>query len=111
MAEFIKYIDESIKSLEMKEKELIADECKDEANLIKVKINVYGIAKSFYEVVKKTYQGNNFAMEFENRLRKPSEAWKLSYEKAKEHNDIAKTVIEEIKLQTLEEIINQYKKL
>lgn len=111
MDEFLKYIDESIHSLEMKEKELIADECKDEANLIKVRINVYGIARSFYEVVKKTCHGDNSAMEFENRVRKPSEAWKVSYDKAKEHNDIEKAVIEEIKLQTLEDIINWFKEL
>lgn len=108
---FIQYIEDSIKALELKEKELIAQECKDEANLIKIRINVYGIAKSFYEVTKSTYHGGNFSQEFESRVRKPSLAWKTSYDKAKEHNDIEKTVIEEIKLQTLDEIIEKYKEM
>lgn len=45
------------------------------------------------------------------RLEKLPENWRVSLEKAREHNDVEKAVIEEIKLQTLEEIKNKYEEL
>lgn len=111
MDQFLTYINESIAALEAEEKSLIADERKDEANLVKIRINIYGIARSFYEVVKKSATEESFIQEYETRVRKPAEAWKVSYEKAKEHNDVEKILIEEIKLQTLEAIIEKAKEL
>ena len=107
MDKFIEYIEESVNALEKEEKELAAGERKDEANLVKIRINIYGIARSFYDVVKNSAAPDSIAQEFRRRIEKPAQSWRASHEKAKEHNDVEKCVIEEIKLKTLEDIIEK----
>lgn len=107
MDKFIEYIEESINALNREEEELTSGERKDEANFVKIRINIYGIARSFYDVVKKSSAPDSIAQEFKRRIGKPAQSWRASYEKAKEHNDVEKCVIEEIKLKTLEDIIKK----
>ena len=45
MNEFIQYLNNSIEAAQKKEQELIATERKDEANLQKIRANIYGICR------------------------------------------------------------------
>lgn len=109
--DFLEYINLSMEELEKEEKRLIADERKDEANLVKIKRNVYGIAKSYYEVVKKTVGQKQFIEEYIRRVNIPKGKWQSAYEQAKEHRRVEQTVIEEIKIQTMEEILNKFQEV
>ena len=108
MEQFIAYINESIERTNQKEQELIAQDRKDEANLMKIKANIYGICKTFYEVVSKTNSGEALKEEYLKKLSILPQSWKASYEKAREHQDVEKVVIEEIKLETLEEVKTKF---
>ena len=53
MSEFLTYLENRISETMQQEKRLIDSGRKDEANLEKIKNNVYGICKTIYEVAQK----------------------------------------------------------
>lgn len=108
MEQFITYIDEVTAKLQQEERELAATDRKDESNLVKVRINVYGICKTLFEVARKLNTSEGLKEDYLKRLTTLSENWKISYEKAKTHNDVEKVVIEELKLGTLDEVKNKF---
>jgi len=108
MEEFISYMNQKTELLSQEEKYLAASDRKDESNLVKIRINVYGICKTFFEVTNREAAGEEGKALYLEKLEKLSEPWKEALKKAKEHEDIQKAVIEEIKLETLEEIKLQF---
>ncbi len=104
METLITYIDECIEKLSQEEKKLAESDRKDEANLVKIRINVYGICKIYYETESKKQEGKELQTIYFQRLDRLAEQWKISLEKARKHDDTKKAVIEEIKLETLEEV-------
>ena len=108
MADFITYVDELIAQFQDEEQILITSDRKDEANFAKIKTNICEICKTLYSVSAKRASGEALKEEYLRQLTRLPENRKLSYEKAKEHNDIAKMVIEEVKLEVLNNIKEKY---
>lgn len=108
MKPFVKYIDDMITELKVEEQELISTDRKDEANFIRIKMNICDICKTVYVVSEKRFNGEALREEYLRQLTRLPENWKISYEKAKEHGDATKIVIEEIKLEVLETIRNSF---
>lgn len=108
MNEFITYIDQTVLELQEKEQELASTDRKDEANLIKVQINVYGICKTVYETLGKNGQNEEFTVDYLKRMNGIVSNWREAYEKAKKHNDVEKRVIEELKLQAFETVKKKF---
>lgn len=111
MKDFMTYIAESVVLLQQEEQELREDDRMDEANLVKIRINVYGIAKSFYETVQKIASERSFKEEYLRRIERLPQNWRASLEQAKAHEDVEKIVIEELKLQTLEDILAKFQEV
>lgn len=111
MNHFVAFIEEKVKLLQQEEQELAASDRKDEANLMKIRINVYGICRTVYEVYAKTKAGTVLKQAYLEKLETLSHSWKVSMEKAKEYGDMEKAVVEEIKLQPLEEVRIKYMEL
>lgn len=108
MKKYIEYLDESIKELQKQEKELIQTDRKDEANFIRIKINICDICRTIYNVSAKRNSGTDLKEEYIRQLTRLSGNWKTSYEKAKEHGDVEKILIEETKLEILQTIILKF---
>ena len=106
--QFIAYIDQAVNALVQEEKDLAASDRKDESNLVKIRINVYGICKSIYGVFSNMTGNRGWKSDYLQKLENMEQSWKSSYIKAKEHDDVKKAVIEEIKLQTLAEVKNKF---
>lgn len=104
MNDFMLYLNNSIETANQKEQELIATERKDEANLQKIRANIYGICRTVFEVVAKAKSGEELWPDFGKRIDNISQSWVESYEKAKLHNDVEKILIEETKFQVLNEV-------
>ena len=83
----------------------------DEANLQKIRANIYGICRTVFEVVSKTKSGEELREEYANKLDNLPKNWVESYEKAKLHNDVAKILIEETKLEVLKEVKAKFQAL
>ena len=133
MEQFISFIDDTIEKLRAEEKRLAEGHRKDEANLVRIKMNIYDVCKTIYgvcarmpakkEMAKEEFrttgkwQGiarcgvvselNGSADTVQLYLKKLDELpknWKESLEKAKAHGDVEKQVIEETKINALESI-------
>ena len=133
MEEFIAFIDKTIDMLKAEEKLLVDGHRKDEANLVRVKMNIYDVCKTVYGVCSRMpskkvtdkeemqtvgkWQGVarcDIVQELRGdvptdglylkKLEAISANWKDSYEKAKAHGDVEKQVIEENKLAVVEEV-------
>jgi len=133
MEEFIKFIDETIEKLRTEERHLVESNRKDEANLVRIKMNIYDVCKTVYgvcarmpakkEMGKEEFQttgkwqgiarcgvvselnGNADTVQlYLKKLEELPKNWKESLEKAKSHGDVEKQVIEATKINALEEI-------
>lgn len=133
MEKFITFIDETIEKLRAEEKQLAESHRKDEANLVRIRINIYDVCKTVYGVCARMpakkemgkeemqsvgkWQGfarcdivselrGNAAAEqlYLEKLEALPKNWKESLEKAKVHGDVEKQIIEETKINALEEI-------
>lgn len=111
MSEFLTYLENRISETTQEEKRLIDSGRKDEANLEKIKNNVYGICKTIYEVAQKqTQEEKEAASFFTKKLEHLETTWRESYEKAKEFSDTEKILVEETKLAVLGEAKQQFEK-
>lgn len=111
MNEFILYLNNAIETAQKKEQELIVTERKDEANLQKIRANIYGICRTVVQVVAKEKSGEELWEDYFKRLDNISKGWVESYEKAKAHQDVEKILIEETKFQVLNEVKEKIQKL
>ena len=68
--------------------DLIKDDRKDESNVLKAKANIYDIFKALWNAI-------------------PS-AWETSLQKAREHNDTFKILIEEAKLEAASDVKEKF---
>jgi len=111
MNKYIEYLERTIKELKNEEAELIKTSRKDDANFIKIKINICDICKTIYNVSAKTNSGVALREEYIRQLTRLPENWKISLDKAKEHGDIQKIVIEETKLEMLQILRAKFEEL
>ena len=111
MNEFVMYLNNAIETANRKEQELIATERKDEANLQKIRANIYGICLTVIQVVAKEKCGKELWEDYVGRLDNIAKNWVASYEKAKLHQDVEKVLVEETKFQVLNEVKEKIQKL
>ena len=111
MNNYIEYLDKTIHELQNEEDALIFASRKDEANFIKIKINICHICQTIYNVSAKTNTGEALKEEYLRQLTRLPENWKISLDKAKEHGDVEKIVIEETKLEMLQNIKAKFEEL
>lgn len=107
------YFEEQIAMCDRRNKELIADDRTDEATFEKVKANVYDIFRTILSVAVKTGKGDPDAVRrfFVLKTEQIPSSWVTAYEKAKQHNDAVKMRLEQIKLDAVGEIKENFAKI
>lgn len=108
MNEYINFLDETIEGLKKEEEKLIRANRKDEANFVRVKSNICDICRTMYQVSAKSKSGEELKEEYIRKLTKLLENWKISLEKAREHGDIEKIIVEETKLEILQRLKTKF---
>lgn len=110
--QFYDYLEEQKADTQKEIETAMQENRKDEAGFLKAKGNMYDIFKAYFDVAEKaeTETAKKIAF-FQSKTQSLTGAWKMSLEKAKEHNDTAKIVVEEQKLAAAEEIMAAYKKI
>ena len=93
-------------------KKLLDDERTDEATFEKVKANVYDIFRTILSVAVKTSKGDPDAVRrfFVQKTEQIPSSWVTAYDKAEQHNDTVKMRLEQIKLDTIGEIRENFAK-
>ena len=77
----------------------------DEANLEKAKLNIYEVFETLYHATKKQAKSDEeFLVLYQKRFETIPESWRTRLRLAREHDDVATAVIEEIKLGVVEEL-------
>ncbi len=105
-----KYFDQQIEQCNQRIQILQADERRDEANLEKVRANVYDIFRTILSVATKTCKDDADATKrfFVAKTEQIPANWAASYEQAQKHEDAVKMQIERIKLDTVQEIRQRF---
>ena len=100
------YLEEQIEHCKKRSKQLAADERMEEGNFEKVRANVYEIFKTILSAAEKVCGKDDLARKhfFLQKVEEIPANWMTSYEKAKQHGDVEKMHIENIKLDTIREI-------
>lgn len=104
MERFIAYCQEKAEAAGREAAELEAEERRDESNLAKVKGNVYELCRTICSVNMKLTDGEATKDRCLAKWEELRTAWDASHDLAQTHGDVKKTVIEEVKLQTLAEV-------
>lgn len=101
-----RYFDGEISVCEQRNKQLLADDRRDEAAFEKVKANVYAIFRTILSVAVKTGKGDSEAVRrfFILKIQQIPSNWTTAYNQAKQYDDVVKMHIEQIKLDTVHEI-------
>lgn len=93
--------------------ELNEDGRSDEAIFEKVKANIYDVFRTVLSVAKKTGNGDADAVKsfFTQRAEQIPAGWAAALEKAKEHSDTVRMRTEQIKLDTVHEIREEFTRI
>ncbi len=107
------YFDAAIASCADREKQLIADERKDEAVFEKIRANVYNIFRTILRVAVETCGEDTGKVHdfFLVRIDQIPASWSAACKTAKKHDDAAKVQVEEIKLAVVQEIRAEFTKI
>lgn len=101
MNEFMLWCDARAGECREKHKQLLADSRWDEARFEQIRANVYGV----FRAVCTTLQNDPQALA--KKLQEIPAAWEESLRLAKEHGDEEKACIEQLKLDTAREILQE----
>ena len=74
-------------------------------------MNICDICKTIYNVTEKRTTPDNLREEYLKQLTRLPENWKISLEKAREHEEVEKIVVEETKLEMLKQIIGMFEQI
>lgn len=109
------FLEQSKKQCEEKEKKLILEDRKDDANFERIKQNVYGILETFLNQMNKEKNLNleedstdNFIKYYLKRIEEVENPWKAKLELAKKQNNTEDIVVEEIKLSIIKQVKEQF---
>lgn len=106
MDNFMQFLEERILKCKERAAALERDHRNDEAVFEKVRENVYDIFRTVLKVAREQHGGDDAAIRsfFESRLNQIPASWETSLEKARQHGDENKALIEEIKLAAISDI-------
>lgn len=111
--QFYEYFDAAIARCHQRGKELQTDDRQDEAIFEKVKANVYDLSRTVFSVAKRTGKGDIEAVKrfFLLNMTKIPSSWSAAYDQAKQHGDTVRMQLEQIKLDTINEIKQRFAEL
>ena len=113
VSEMNRWFDEKTAMCSKRNQELNEDGRADEAIFEKVKANIYDVFRTVLSVAVKTGNGDEDAVKdfFVQRAEQIPAGWAAALEKAREHNDIARMQTEQIKLDTIHEIRDEFARI
>lgn len=100
------YINEQKASLAASIRQLEKEGRQDEANLAKIRLNIVGVFETLLSADQAYCKGDQeaFFKRYEGRFTSIPASWQANLEKARTHGDASAQLIEEVKLQTANEL-------
>lgn len=109
MDEYFKYLQEKNSALKKQAEEYKETDRLDEANLLKVRANIYEVCGTVCKV--HLSRPGNGAEACRAQLAKFRSIWGAERDRAAAHGDTVKTVIEDIKLEALKDITEKFEEV
>ena len=108
-----RWFEEKIALCGKRNQELNGDGRTDEAIFEKIKANIYDVFRTVLSVAVKTGMEDADAVKtfFVQRAEQIPAGWAVALEKAREHNDTVRMQTEQIKLDTVQEILEKFSKI
>ena len=98
MDSYIAYLTERIAALQAEAQSLAGSHREDEANLAKIRVNIFGVCKTVRETFVRLGKSDG---DYLSKLDELRESWSAAAEQAAAHSDTERALIETIKLETL----------
>lgn len=109
---FFAFLEEQKENTMKEVQRLIGDERKDESNTLKAKANIYDIFEAIWNASEQMADSDDsFRKIFMQKAEMIPGQWRASLENAKAHNDTRKIMIEESKLEAVDEIMKCFDEL
>lgn len=110
---FESYLDEQIAACKQRSALFAADDRRDEGNLEKIRANIYEIFKTILSAAERACGTDESAQRhfFLQKIEQIPAAWAASHEKAEQHGDTEKMHMESVKLDTVREIKDRYRRI
>lgn len=108
-----RYFAERIAQCEQRNRALLADERMDEAVFEKVKANIYDVFRTVFAVAVKTGGDDPDAARrfFDQKAEQIPASWAMARDQARQHQDTVKMRVEQIKLDTAEEVRQSFARI
>lgn len=108
MSPFLLWLNQACAALEQESKALKASGRGDEADLVRIRINIHQIARTLYTVCQRISPGEGFRAAYLAKLDALPPSWEASRALAAQHDDQCRVVIEDVKLDTLKMLRIRY---
>ena len=109
MEAFVKELQTVAKDLRQQAGALAADQRQDEADLTKIRANIYDICATIGNVVcKNTPEGEREAA-WLKKLEELPKNWRIALEMAQAHDNGQRAAVEELKLEALEDVLARFR--
>lgn len=105
---FISRLDSMLESLKKEELKLVAENRKDEASMVRIRANIAGIGKTVWQAVQRTEKAEDRKRVYCAKMDALRVAWQESRMRAEKYADQDKVMIEEIKLEQLEKVLDAF---
>ncbi len=89
-------------------KALSAHSCQDEADLTKIRANIYEVCATIGNVVCKTQPEDARERAYLAKLEALPRNWQVALEAAKAHNNAERAAVEELKLEALADVLARF---
>ncbi|MBO5198428.1 MAG: hypothetical protein J6B85_07925 [Lachnospiraceae bacterium] len=111
--EFLAYLQKQKEACLAQARALTEEDRKDESGVYKAKANIYDIFAMLYRGAEKGAAGDEKKLEqvFLKNAETIPQNWNKAYERAKQHQDAARILLEEAKLAAAEDIMVNYKQI
>lgn len=107
ITEFIQYLEAEHKTCTAQAETLAADDRRDEANMQKIRANIFDVFTVVSKTAEKRFPQNPLGF-IKERIETIPTAWKQSLAAAEERNEYNKAATERIKLQAMDEIRQKF---
>lgn len=105
---FVARLDSMLEMLKQEELKLVAENRKDEAAMVRIRANIAGIGKTVWQAVERTEKAEDRKRVYCAKMDALRVAWQESRTRAEKYADQDKVMIEEIKLEQLEKVLDAF---
>ena len=105
MKDFLKSLEQTAGDLRQQAKDLAADSRQDDADLTKIRDNIYEICATVGGVVCKTQPESRWEAVYRSKLAALPQSWRAALEAARAHGDDRRAAVEELKLEALADVL------